>query len=89
MVDSVTSPQWLEDHGTQKWHHFAYAIGSFLDHDRPYIAAKNPIAADSALAAFVRSQLADFVHLDKETMAEGLERGPRTSPSVRLWIHPD
>ncbi len=69
---------------------FSYwAIGSFLDHDRPYIPAKNPIAADSALAAFVRSQLADFVHLDKETMAEGLGVWPRTSPSVRLWMHPD
>jgi len=47
----------------------ALHVRSFLDHDRPYIAAKNPIAADSALAAFVRSQLADFVHLDKEGMA--------------------
>lgn len=44
----------------------ALHVRSFLDHDRPYIPAKTPIPSDSALAAFVRNQLADFVHLDKE-----------------------
>lgn len=44
----------------------ALHVRSFLDHDRPYIPAKMPIPSDSALAAFVRNQLADFVHLDKE-----------------------
>ncbi|CAK9049662.1 unnamed protein product, partial [Durusdinium trenchii] len=41
-------------------------VRSFLDHDRPYIPARDPILPESALAAFVRAQLADFVHLDKE-----------------------
>ena len=41
-------------------------VRSFLDHDRPYIPAKDPISPDTALGKFVTSELADFVHLDKE-----------------------
>jgi acyl carrier protein len=40
-------------------------VRSFLDHDRPYIAPKNKLAEDSVTAAFARSQMVDFVHLDK------------------------
>lgn len=41
-------------------------VRSFLDHDRPYIPAKAALEEGSAVAAFARSQMADFVHLDKE-----------------------
>lgn len=44
----------------------ALHVRSFLDHDRPYIAAKASIDPDTALAAFAMAELADFVHLDKE-----------------------
>mmetsp|Transcript_46853 Transcript_46853/g.109412 ORF Transcript_46853/g.109412 Transcript_46853/m.109412 type:complete len:1049 (+) Transcript_46853:34-3180(+) len=44
----------------------ALHVRSFLDHDRPYIAAKEPLKEDSAVAAFALAELADFVHLDKE-----------------------
>ena len=44
----------------------ALHVRSFLDHDRPYIAAKAPIPENSATAAFALAELADFVHLDKE-----------------------
>ena len=44
----------------------ALHVRSFLDHDRPYIPAKQPIPVDSATAAFALAELADFVHLDKE-----------------------
>jgi len=41
-------------------------VRSFLDHDRAYIPPANELAEDSAAAAYARSQMADFVHLDKE-----------------------
>ena len=44
----------------------ALHVRSFLDHDRPYIAAKQLPAEDSAAAAFAMAELADFVHLDKD-----------------------
>ncbi|CAE8682966.1 unnamed protein product [Polarella glacialis] len=41
-------------------------VRSFLDHDRPYIAPKNQLEEGSAVAAFAKAQMADFVHLNKE-----------------------
>jgi len=40
-------------------------VRSFLDHDRPYIAPATRLAEGTAVAAFARKQLSDFVHLDK------------------------
>lgn len=40
-------------------------VRSFLDHDRPYIPPETVPAADSVTGKFARSQMVDFVHLDK------------------------
>lgn len=40
-------------------------VRSFLDHDRPYLPANIQLDEKSAVAAFARAELADFVHLDK------------------------
>ena len=40
-------------------------VRSFMDHTRPYIAPSHELLEGSALAAFAKSQMADFAHLDK------------------------
>jgi len=40
-------------------------VRSFLDHDRPYIPPVMRIEKESSTARFARTQMADFVHLDK------------------------
>lgn len=40
-------------------------VRSFLDHDRPYIQAARPLPKGSNVEYFAKTQLADFVHLNK------------------------